>query len=88
VVIGGAMTAFWMNVLWSMSTQLYWEKEQGNLAPVHHGSELNDVPSCLHGIGRDGCHDPAGCGDRPARFVDVPVCNMWWSAHSKCSPFL
>jgi len=32
VVIGGAMTAFWMNVLWSMSTQLYWEKEQGNLA--------------------------------------------------------
>jgi ABC-2 type transport system permease protein len=31
-VIGGAMTAFWMNVLWSMSSQLYWEKEQGNLA--------------------------------------------------------
>ncbi len=32
VVIGGAMTAFWMNVMWSMSSQLYWEKEQGNLA--------------------------------------------------------
>jgi ABC-2 type transport system permease protein len=32
VVIGGAMIAFWMNVLWSMSSQLYWEKEQGNLA--------------------------------------------------------
>ncbi len=32
VVMGGAMMAFWMNVLWSMSTQLYWEKEQGNLA--------------------------------------------------------
>jgi len=32
VVIGGAMTAFWMNVLWSMSAQLYWEKETGNLA--------------------------------------------------------
>ena len=32
VVVGGAMTAFWMNILWSMSTQLYWEKEQGNLA--------------------------------------------------------
>jgi ABC-2 type transport system permease protein len=32
VVIGGAMTAFWMNILWSMSSQLYWEKEQGNLA--------------------------------------------------------
>ena len=32
VVMGGAMTAFWMNMLWSMSSQLYWEKEQGNLA--------------------------------------------------------
>jgi ABC-2 type transport system permease protein len=32
VVIGGAMTAFWMNIMWSMSSQLYWEKEQGNLA--------------------------------------------------------
>lgn len=32
VVLGGAMTAFWLNVLWSMATQLYWEKEQGNLA--------------------------------------------------------
>jgi len=32
VLIGGAMTAFWLNVLWSMSSQLYWEKENGNLA--------------------------------------------------------
>ncbi|MEL7644475.1 MAG: ABC transporter permease, partial [bacterium] len=32
VVVGGAMTAFWMNVLWSMSSQLYWEKQTGNLA--------------------------------------------------------
>jgi ABC-2 type transport system permease protein len=32
VVVGGAMTAFWMNVLWSMSSQLYWEKETGNLS--------------------------------------------------------
>ncbi len=32
VVVGGAMTAFWMNIIWSMSSQLYWEKEQGNLA--------------------------------------------------------
>jgi ABC-2 type transport system permease protein len=30
-VMGGAMTAFWLNVLWSMSAQLYWDKEQGNL---------------------------------------------------------
>ena len=26
------MTAFWMNVMWSMSAQMYWEKENGNLA--------------------------------------------------------
>jgi len=32
VVMGGAMTAFWLNILWSMSSQLYWEKETGNLA--------------------------------------------------------
>ncbi len=32
VVMGGAMTAFWLNVLWGMSSQMYWEKETGNLA--------------------------------------------------------
>lgn len=32
VIMGGAMTAFWLNVLWSMSSQLYWEREMGNLA--------------------------------------------------------
>lgn len=30
-LMGGAMTAFWLNVLWSMSAQLFWEKESGNL---------------------------------------------------------
>jgi ABC-2 type transport system permease protein len=32
VVLGGAMVAYWLNVLWSMATQLYWEKETGNLS--------------------------------------------------------
>ncbi|MBX3046680.1 MAG: ABC transporter permease [Anaerolineales bacterium] len=32
VVMGGAMTAFWLNILWSMSSQMYWEKQTGNLA--------------------------------------------------------
>src|ERR1044071_2596530 len=31
-VVGGAMTAFWINVIWSMSAQMYWEKDNGNLA--------------------------------------------------------
>ncbi len=40
VVLGGAMSAFWLNVVWMMASQLYWEKSQGNLelyfaAPMH-----------------------------------------------------
>ncbi|MBI2126367.1 MAG: ABC transporter permease [Thaumarchaeota archaeon] len=31
VIIGGAMIAFWMNMLWHMAAQFYWEKEVGNL---------------------------------------------------------
>jgi ABC-2 type transport system permease protein len=34
------MSAFWLNVVWMMASQLYWEKSQGNLelyfaAPMH-----------------------------------------------------
>jgi ABC-2 type transport system permease protein len=32
VIIGGAVSAYWMNVLWAMGNQLFWEKETGNLA--------------------------------------------------------
>lgn len=31
VVLGAAMTTFWMNVLWGMGAQLYWERDSGNL---------------------------------------------------------
>lgn len=31
VLLGGAMTAYWMNVLWSMASQFYWEKQSGLL---------------------------------------------------------
>jgi len=45
VVLGGAMTAFWLNVLWSMAAQFYREKEIGNLqlymiAPISRMSIL------------------------------------------------
>jgi len=45
VVLGGAMSAFWLNVVWMMASQLYWEKSQGNLelyfaAPMHLMSVL------------------------------------------------
>jgi ABC-2 type transport system permease protein len=31
VVLGAAMTTFWLNVLWSLGAQLYWERDSGNL---------------------------------------------------------
>ncbi len=31
VILGGAMMAFWANVLWSMAGQLHWERQSGNL---------------------------------------------------------
>ncbi|MBU7032131.1 MAG: ABC transporter permease [Theionarchaea archaeon] len=31
VVLGGVMTTYWLNVLWGMAAQLYWEKETANL---------------------------------------------------------
>jgi ABC-2 type transport system permease protein len=48
VIIGGAMTAYWMNVLWSMAAQMYWEKEMGNLelyliAPISRMSVLGGM---------------------------------------------
>lgn len=48
VILGGAMTAFWLNILWSMASQLYWEKETGNLslflmAPVSRMSILGGM---------------------------------------------
>ncbi len=30
-VLGGAMIAFWLNVLWAMAAQLYWDRGEGNL---------------------------------------------------------
>lgn len=31
VVLGGVMMAYWLAVLWSMGTQWFWEKQEGNL---------------------------------------------------------
>jgi ABC-2 type transport system permease protein len=30
-VLGGVMTSYWLNVLWSMATQFYWDRNAGNL---------------------------------------------------------
>jgi ABC-2 type transport system permease protein len=31
VVLGGAMIAYWNNVIWGMASQFFWEREQGQL---------------------------------------------------------
>lgn len=31
VVLGGAMATYWLNVLWMMASQLYWDKQEGFL---------------------------------------------------------
>lgn len=30
-IVGGILTTYWMNVVWGMGAQLYWEKQQGQL---------------------------------------------------------
>jgi ABC-2 type transport system permease protein len=51
-VIGGAMTAFWLNVVWMMAAQLYWEKDQGNLE-LYFAAPM-DVMSVLLGMALGG----------------------------------
>ena len=53
VVLGGAMTAFWLNVMWMMASQLYWEKSQGNLELIRGAHELH-VDPVRDGRRRDG----------------------------------
>jgi ABC-2 type transport system permease protein len=39
VIMGGATAAVWMNVMWMMASQLWWEKKDGNL-------ELHMIAPC------------------------------------------
>ena len=48
VVLGGAMTAFWLNVMWLMAAQLYWEKDQGTLE-LYFSAPI-DLMSILFGM--------------------------------------
>lgn len=52
VVLGGAMAAFWLNVVWMMAGQLYWEKSQGNLE-LYFAAPMN-VMSILLGMAMGG----------------------------------
>ncbi|MDQ6794783.1 MAG: ABC transporter permease [Chloroflexota bacterium] len=48
VVLGGVMTAFWLNVIWMMASQLWWEKSQGNLE-LYFAAPMN-MMSVLFGM--------------------------------------
>ena len=48
VVLGGVLAAFWLNVIWMMAAQLYWEKDQGNLE-LYFASPV-DMMSVLLGM--------------------------------------
>jgi ABC-2 type transport system permease protein len=48
VVLGGALSAFWLNVVWMMAGQLYWEKSQGNLE-LYFAAPMN-IMSVLLGM--------------------------------------
>ncbi|HLI45568.1 MAG TPA: hypothetical protein VKU94_00040, partial [Geobacterales bacterium] len=50
--IGGAMMAFWYNVLWGMASQFYWERETGNL-PLYISSGA-PMPGVLLGMALGG----------------------------------
>lgn len=57
VVMGGAATAIWANVMWMMASQLWWEKKDGNLdiymtlpgglGPILLGMSVGGVVSAL-----------------------------------------
>jgi ABC-2 type transport system permease protein len=58
VVLGGAMAAFWLNVVWMMAGQLYWEKSQGNLE-LYFAAPMN-LMSVLLGMASAAHHDSRG----------------------------
>jgi ABC-2 type transport system permease protein len=54
VVLGGALAAFWLNIIWMMAAQLYWEKDQGNLE-LYFASPV-DMMSVLLGMAVGGLY--------------------------------
>ena len=79
VVLGGAMAAFWLNVVWMMAAQLYWEKDQGNLE-LYFAAPMN-LMSVLLGMAVGGlimsstraARDPGGVHLGVRRHVRRPA---------------
>ena len=64
VVLGGAMTAFWLNVIWMMASQLWWEKSQGNLE-LYFAAPMS-IMSVLFGMAVGGHGHELDAGGRRA----------------------
>ncbi len=69
VVLGGAMAAFWLNVVWMMAAQLYWEKDQGNLE-LYFAAPMN-LMSVLLGMAVGGLIMSSHAGARDPRRLDL-----------------
>ena len=64
------MTAFWLNVIWMMAQQLWWEKSQGNLE-LYFAAPMN-IMAVLFGMAvRRLRHELDPGGGRPDRRDDA-----------------
>ena len=89
VILGGAMSAYWMNVLWSMGNQLFWEKETGNLAlyimapnsmmAILLGMALGGMVTTTRAGGRASSRSAACCSMCTSRWRTF---RCWWRCSS------
>ncbi len=69
VILGGIMTAYWLNVLWGMASQFYWEKETGNLQ--HYIMAPAPLESILAGMALGGMFNTT------TRAVSILLLGTW-----------
>src|SRR4051812_50209846 len=80
VVLGGVMTAFWINVIWMMANQLWWEKSQGNLE-LYFAAPMNFM-SILFGMALGGVLLRSGRGPA-APLLAAPVVGGSFCVHAR-----
>ena len=48
VILGGVMATYWLNVLWMMASQLYWDKQEGTHKNAHAaGADVHGGPAFI-----------------------------------------
>src|SRR4051812_49524398 len=84
VVLGGVMSAFWINVIWMMANQLWWEKSQGNLE-LYFAAPM-DFMAILLGMAIGG----EGMSRTPAPSIPVVAALVFcvrFAVHASAPPF-